>query len=87
MLFRSLGELILIDRVSNMTSACGVVDSVEEKADDAKKASFVLGSLEVAVAAFTGADIDFRSVCKHMTHLCPLLMIIYFLVSSIIILF
>lgn len=41
-----LGELILIDRVSNMTSACGVVDSVEEKADDAKKASFVLGSLE-----------------------------------------
>ena len=43
---KTLGEFILIDRVSNMTSACGVVDSVEEKADDAKKASFVLGSLE-----------------------------------------
>lgn len=43
---KTLGELILIDRVSNMTSACGVVDSVEEKADDPKKASFVLGSLE-----------------------------------------
>lgn len=43
---KTLSELILIDRVSNMTSACGVVDSVEEKADDAKKASFVLGSLE-----------------------------------------
>lgn len=43
---KTLGELILINRVSNMTSACGVVDSVEEKADDAKKASFVLGSLE-----------------------------------------
>lgn len=43
---KTLGELILIDRVSNMTSACGVVDSVEEKADDAKQASFVLGSLE-----------------------------------------
>lgn len=43
---KTLGELILIDRVSNMTSACGVVDSVEEKADGAKKASFVLGSLE-----------------------------------------
>lgn len=43
---KTLGELILIDRVSNMTSACGVVDSIEEKADDAKKASFVLGSLE-----------------------------------------
>lgn len=34
---KTLGELILIDRVSNMTSACGVVDSVEEKADDAKR--------------------------------------------------
>lgn len=44
--YKTLGELILIDRVSNMTSACGVVDSVEEKADDTKKASFVLGSLE-----------------------------------------
>lgn len=43
---KTLGELILIDRVSNMTSACGVVDLVEEKAYDAKKASFVLGSLE-----------------------------------------
>lgn len=44
--YKTLGELILIDRVSNMTSACGVVDAVEEKVDDAKKASFVLGSLE-----------------------------------------
>ena len=43
---KTLGELILIDRVSNMTSACGVVDSVEHKADDGKKASFFLGSLE-----------------------------------------
>lgn len=43
---KTLGELILIDRVSNMTSACGAVDSVEEKADAAKKASFVLGTLE-----------------------------------------
>ncbi len=43
---KTLGELILIDRVSNMTSACGVVDSVEEKADDAKNASFVLAALE-----------------------------------------
>ena len=49
---KTLGELILIDRVSNMTSACGVVDSVEEKADDAKKASFVLGSLEARGDSF-----------------------------------
>lgn len=26
-----LGELILIDRVTNMTSACGVVDAVSER--------------------------------------------------------
>lgn len=43
---KTLGELILIDRVSNMTSACGVVDALEEKADEAKKASFALGSLK-----------------------------------------
>lgn len=43
---KTLGELILIDRVSNMTSACVVVDSVERKADHSRKASFVLGSLE-----------------------------------------
>ncbi len=42
---KTLGELILIDRVSNMTSACGVVESVDHKADDGSKASFVLGSL------------------------------------------
>lgn len=29
---KTLGELILIDRVSNMTSACGVVEAVDEKA-------------------------------------------------------
>ena len=28
---RTLGELILIDRVTNMTSACGVVDELKEK--------------------------------------------------------
>ncbi len=28
---KTLGELILIDRVTNMTSACGVVESVEEQ--------------------------------------------------------
>jgi sulfate adenylyltransferase subunit 1 len=43
---KTLGELILIDRVTNMTSACGVVESVSEKAESGSgKASFVLGEL------------------------------------------
>ena len=32
-----MGELILIDRVTNMTSACGVVREVNETADDVKE--------------------------------------------------
>jgi sulfate adenylyltransferase subunit 1 len=43
---KTLGELILIDRVTNMTSACGVVDAVSEKSStSADKASFQLGDL------------------------------------------
>lgn len=38
---KTLGELILIDRVTNMTSACGVVEDTLEKADyGSHKASF-----------------------------------------------
>lgn len=44
---KTLGELILIDRVTNMTSACGVVETVSEKAGNTgDKASFKLGELE-----------------------------------------
>lgn len=44
---KTLGELILIDRVSNMTSACGVVDDLSEKGGSfSDKASFKLGDLE-----------------------------------------
>ena len=43
---KTLGELILIDRISNMTSACGVVEdaAVDESRD--LKAAFVYGSLK-----------------------------------------
>ena len=34
---KTMGELILIDRVTNMTSACGVVREVNEAADDVKE--------------------------------------------------
>lgn len=44
---KTLGELILIDRVSNMTSACGVVENVSEKGGSfADKASFEYEGLE-----------------------------------------
>lgn len=37
---KTLGELILIDRVTNMTSACGVVEKTDEKAESNERASF-----------------------------------------------
>lgn len=44
---KTLGELILIDRVTNMTSACGVVEGLDEKGGSfSGKASFKAGSLE-----------------------------------------
>lgn len=44
---KTLGELILIDRVTNMTSACGVVEDTLEKADyGLHKASFKNGEVE-----------------------------------------
>ncbi len=36
-LHKTMGEFILIDRVTNMTSACGVVREVNETADDVKE--------------------------------------------------
>lgn len=43
---KTLGELILIDRVTNMTSACGVVEELSERGGtSADKASFVYGGL------------------------------------------
>lgn len=43
---KTLGELILIDRVTNMTSACGVVDELSERSEtSAEKASFRAGEL------------------------------------------
>ena len=43
---KTLGELILIDRVTNMTSACGVVEAVAEKVTNGtEKASFHLNDL------------------------------------------
>ncbi|MGN0631379.1 MAG: sulfate adenylyltransferase subunit 1 [Ruminococcus sp.] len=43
---KTLGELILIDRVTNMTSACGVVEELDEKAESHENASFVKNGLK-----------------------------------------
>ncbi|MCH5297445.1 MAG: GTP-binding protein [Ruminococcus sp.] len=46
-LHKTLGELILIDRVTNMTSACGVVENLSEKGGSfSDRASFKLDNLE-----------------------------------------
>lgn len=42
---KTLGECILIDRVTNMTSACGVVLKTDRVIQQADKASFVCGNL------------------------------------------
>lgn len=49
---KTLGELILIDRVTNMTSACGVIES--SSVDDEKdlKCAFVYGNLKAKADIF-----------------------------------
>lgn len=43
---KTLGELILIDRVSNMTAACGVITGLSERASgSSEKASFRFGDI------------------------------------------
>lgn len=67
---KTLGELILIDRVSNMTSACGVVRSLSDKGGAfADKASFKLGELEARGDIFEEFRYDSESfsVLKYRT--------------------
>lgn len=67
---RTLGELILIDRVSNMTSACGVVEKLDEKGGQfTGKASFKAGELEARGDVFEEFyyDVESLSVLKYNT--------------------
>jgi sulfate adenylyltransferase subunit 1 len=44
---KTLGEIILIDRISNMTSACGIIEELDSKSGSfSGKASFKSGNLE-----------------------------------------
>ena len=67
---RTLGELILIDRVSNLTSACGVVEKLDEKGGQfTGKASFKAGELEARGDVFEEFyyDVESLSVLKYNT--------------------
>lgn len=43
---KTLGELILIDRISNMTSACGIVESLEQDETAKKEAAFSYNGIQ-----------------------------------------
>ncbi|MGN0594154.1 MAG: sulfate adenylyltransferase, partial [Hominimerdicola sp.] len=60
---KTLGELILIDRVTNMTSACGVVEQLSEKSDlSSEKASFKYGNLSARGDIFEEFYYDITSL-------------------------
>lgn len=63
---KTLGELILIDRVSNMTSACGVVESIQE-GDGAEEPVFYYGDLKARGDIFEEFfyNTDKMAVIKH----------------------
>ncbi|MGM9937786.1 MAG: sulfate adenylyltransferase subunit 1 [Candidatus Ornithomonoglobus sp.] len=64
---KTLGELILIDRVTNMTSACGVVEEVSQKAGAADKASFEYNGIKARGDIFEEFyyDLGSLSVLKY----------------------
>ncbi|MCH5212618.1 MAG: sulfate adenylyltransferase [Oscillospiraceae bacterium] len=58
---KTLGELILIDRVSNMTSACGVVREVSAPVESGEKVSFKYNGLKARGDIFEEFYYDFNS--------------------------
>lgn len=67
---KTMGELIMIDRVTDMTSACGVVESLSEKAGTfSDRASFKHGSLEARGDIFEEFyyDPESQNIMKYQT--------------------
>ncbi|MBR1592851.1 MAG: GTP-binding protein [Ruminococcus sp.] len=66
--YKTLGELILIDRVTNMTSACGVVEQLSEKSgEESGRASFVYGDIQARGDIFEEFyyDVESYNVFKY----------------------
>ena len=62
---RTLGELILIDRVTNMTSACGVVTEVKEDGQEAGKKA---DQLRAVIKGQRAATIPFDLADDNITR-------------------
>ncbi len=63
---KTLGEFILIDRVNNMTAACGVVESLS---DEEEKASFIYQDLRARGDVFEEFyyNMESQSIAKYRT--------------------
>ena len=63
---KTLGEFILIDRVNNMTAACGVVESLS---DEEEKASFIYQNLRARGDVFEEFyyNMESQSIAKYRT--------------------
>lgn len=60
---KTLGELIIIDRITNMTSACGVVEALSDKGGTfSDKATFRYGNLEARGDIFEEFYYSFESL-------------------------
>lgn len=63
---KALGELILIDRVSNMTSACGVIEEFNDETNSIKDgAAFTYGNLQVKGDIFEEFYYNLESLTIH----------------------
>ena len=66
---KTLGELILIDRVTNMTSACGVVTEVKEDGQEAgKKADQLRAVIKGQRAATIPFDLSDENITKSFVE-------------------
>lgn len=66
---KTLGELILIDRVTNMTSACGVVTEVKEDGQEAgKKADQLRAVIKGQRAATIPFDLSDENITRSFVE-------------------
>lgn len=68
--YKTLGEFILIDRVSNMTSACGVVEKVYTNNDEANEYLFNKGDLRARGEIFEEYyyDAETLDIYKYLSN-------------------